>query len=68
MKELRYHPKYFEMILNTAIDGFHIFKPALNDEEEAAKENEDQEKEDMSKIPVIKESELSNFLAKMSLQ
>lgn len=68
MKELRYHPKYYEMILSTAGDGFHIFKPALNDEDEAAKEREEaEEKEDMSKVPVIKESELNSFLNKMSL-
>jgi len=50
MKEMRYHPKYYDMIISTAVDGFHIFKPALNDEEEANKELEDLEKEDMSKI------------------
>lgn len=50
MKELRYHPKYYDMIISTAVDGFHIFKPALNDEEEANKELEELEKEDMSKI------------------
>lgn len=67
MKELRYHPKYYEMLLSTAVDGFHIFKPALNDEDEAKQEQEDLENEDMSKIPIIKESELSSYLAKLSL-
>ncbi|EAS04841.1 histone-binding protein RBBP4 or subunit C of Caf1 complex protein (macronuclear) [Tetrahymena thermophila SB210] len=67
MKELRYHPKYYEMIVSTAADGFHIFKPALNDEEENEKEKEDLENEDLSKIPKIKESDLNAYLAKMSL-
>ena len=43
MKELRYHPKYYEMIISTSQDGFHIFKPALDDEEEAIKEKEEEE-------------------------
>lgn len=31
MKELKYHPIYYEMIMSTANDGFHLFKPALDD-------------------------------------
>ena len=30
MKELRYHPVYPDLIMNTAQDGFHVFKPALD--------------------------------------
>jgi len=49
MKELRYHPKYYDMIISTAVNGFLAFKPALNDEEKTNKELEDLEKEDMFK-------------------
>ncbi len=31
MKELRFHPIYFEMIISTAGSGFHLFKPSLDD-------------------------------------
>ena len=52
MKELKYHPIYYDVILSTASDGFHIFKPALDDV------NDDESEEDPKEIPKIKESEL----------
>ncbi len=27
----RYHPNYYEMVLATGSNGFHAFKPAIND-------------------------------------
>ncbi len=27
----RYHPNYYEMICATGSNGFHAFKPAIND-------------------------------------
>ena len=68
MKELRYHPRYNEMIISTSLDGFNVFKPALDDEEEANREKEEEEEEnDKGKIKVIKESELNDYLARLSL-
>ena len=29
--KVRYHPNYFEMLLATGSNGFHVFKPAIND-------------------------------------
>ena len=31
MKELRYHPLYPELIGCTSLDGFNLFKPALDE-------------------------------------
>mgnify|MGYP006079133141 CR=1 FL=1 len=28
---IRYHPTYYEMILSTGSNGFHVFKPAINE-------------------------------------
>eukprot|EP01017_Pseudomicrothorax_dubius_P048078 TRINITY_DN8696_c0_g1_i1.p1 TRINITY_DN8696_c0_g1~~TRINITY_DN8696_c0_g1_i1.p1 ORF type:complete len:560 (+),score=176.48 TRINITY_DN8696_c0_g1_i1:124-1803(+) len=33
VKELRWHPVYTEMIISTAANGFHAFKPNLEDDE-----------------------------------
>lgn len=44
LKELRYHPLYYEMLVSTSATGFNIFKPTLDEEEEACSESEDDEK------------------------
>lgn len=31
IKEIMYHPNYYEMVLATGSNGFHAFKPAIND-------------------------------------
>lgn len=31
MKELRYHPLLFDMIVSTSGDSLHVFKPNLDD-------------------------------------
>lgn len=31
IKEIMYHPNYYEMICATGSNGFHAFKPAIND-------------------------------------
>ena len=32
MKELRYHPIYYEVLISTSNDGIHAFKPAFDEE------------------------------------
>jgi len=31
MKELRYHPLYYDMIVSTSGDSLHVFKPNFED-------------------------------------
>lgn len=62
IKEIMFHPIYWEMVLSTSNNGFNVFKPNLKgvDEESAGEEDE-------GKIPKIKEEELDKYLEKMSL-
>lgn len=43
MKELRYHPLYYDMIVSTSGDSLHVFKPNLDDvsSENSQDDNED---------------------------
>ncbi len=58
---MRFHPIYYEVILSTSGDGFHIFKPALDDD---LSEDENEREKD---IPKIKESDLNKFFGDMNL-
>ena len=31
MKEIRYHPIYFDMVVSTSGDSLHVFKPNLDE-------------------------------------
>jgi len=63
MKELKYHPLYYEMLICTAEDGFNLFKPALNEDL-----SEDEEEDDgHEQIPEIKEKDLEKYLNRLSL-
>lgn len=65
VKELSFHPIYWEMIISTSNTGFHLFKPNLNDEGNDGEEGENEE--DETKIPKIREEDLDKYLEKMSL-
>lgn len=64
IKEICFHPIYYEMMISTSNTGFNIFKPNLTDGDE---ENEGEEEEDEKKIPKIREEDLDKYLEKMSL-
>lgn len=36
-----YHPNYFEMVLATGSNGFHVFKPAINEAAASLSDEED---------------------------
>lgn len=61
MKELRFHPIYYEMVLSTANNGFHIFKPAL-DELPSAETSENNDE-----VQIVKESDLEKYFSNMSI-
>ena len=63
IKEIAFHPVYYEMLISSAIDGINIFKPSF--EMPPPEENEDF-KEDLKKPPV-KEEDLDRYLSRMSL-
>ena len=65
VKEICFHPIYWEMLISTSNTGFNLFKPNLNEENEG-EENEENE-EDEKKIPKIREEDLDKYLEKMSL-
>lgn len=65
VKEIAFHPIYWEMLISTSNSGFHLFKPNLNEENNEGEEGENEE--DEKNIPKIKEEELDKYLAKMSL-
>jgi hypothetical protein len=56
---------FYEMLISTAKNGFHLFKPSLDREEELKKEEDDDD--DPKKIPVIREKDLEAYLDKLSL-
>lgn len=64
IKEVCYHPVYFEMLVSTSLDAVNIFKPAFEMPEEDLDERAD--KEDL-KRPPIHEEELDKYLERMSL-
>lgn len=61
IKELKYHPIYNEVVGATGHNGFHVFKPCLDDEIES------EHSENMFNNEVIKESELDQKLAQMKI-
>lgn len=61
LKELKYHPVYFEMLTSTSASGFNVFKPTLDEESSKSSSSE-------GEIPVIKESDLDEYFGKMSLK
>jgi len=63
IKEIRYHPYYYEMVVSTALNGFHVFKPNLDD----YNAREEEEEEDPSKIQKIKEKDLDRYLHNMKI-
>lgn len=63
IKELRYHPVYYEMIVSTAANGLNAFKPSFTGPED----DEDGDEEDLKKPP-IREEELEEFLGRLSLK
>ncbi|CAD8113164.1 unnamed protein product [Paramecium primaurelia] len=64
LKELKYHPVYYEMIVSTSANGFNVFKPTLDEEEKKSEQSE----EDQDQIPVIKEEDLNKYFQQMSIQ
>ncbi|CAD8210558.1 unnamed protein product [Paramecium octaurelia] len=64
LKELKYHPIYYEMIVSTSANGFNVFKPTLDEEEKKSEQSE----EDQAQIPVIKEEDLNKYFQQMSIQ
>ena len=64
VKEIGFHPLFWEMIISTSNTGFHLFKPNLTDGEA---EGEGENEEDEKNIPKIREEELDKYLEKMSL-
>ena len=36
----RYHPRYYEMLVSTAGDGFHIFKPNFEEDSDHGDEED----------------------------
>ena len=63
IKEIMYHPVYREMLLCTGSNGFHAFKPAIN---ELAVSSES-DGENLKEVHQIDEKELDDYMAKMSL-
>lgn len=51
IKELRFHPRWKEVLLTTAQSGFNIFKPAINDD--AASEEDSEEETRLDIIPTL---------------
>eukprot|EP01016_Furgasonia_blochmanni_P047994 TRINITY_DN7107_c0_g1_i1.p1 TRINITY_DN7107_c0_g1~~TRINITY_DN7107_c0_g1_i1.p1 ORF type:complete len:587 (+),score=125.17 TRINITY_DN7107_c0_g1_i1:304-2064(+) len=41
IKEIRYHPRFYEMLISTSNDGIHVFKP--NFSEDSVKEDDDED-------------------------
>ncbi len=66
VKEICFHPIYWEMLISTSNTGFHLFKPNLKDEADEG-DDEENEEEDEKKIPKIREEDLDKYLEKMSL-
>ena len=64
IKELCFHPVYFEMMVTTSLDAINIFKPALELPEPVLDEKADQE--DLKRPPLIEE-ELDRYLERMNL-
>ena len=62
MKELKYHPIYNDMVICTSLEGFHIFKPAF-DEEGSPSVSSDDDKE----IKIIREADLDKYFSKMKI-
>ena len=58
IKEICYHPVYYEMLASSASDGINIFKPCFEMPEE-----EHDCKEDL-KRPAIREEDLDAFLGR----
>lgn len=64
IKEICFHPIYWEMVISTANSGFNVFKPNLSG---ADPDSSTEEVEDEKAIPKIKEEDLDRYLEKMSL-
>lgn len=60
---IRYHPTYYEMILSTGSNGFHVFKPAINEIAVSSSGEEDDPKD----IQKINEKDLDTYLGNMDL-
>ncbi len=58
-----YHPNYFEMVLSTGSNGFHVFKPAIN-ELAVSSEGED---DDPKHIMKVNEKDLDEYLGKLNI-
>ena len=58
IKEIRYHPVYYEMMVSSASDGINIFKPCFDLPEQEFDCNED-----LKRRP-IREQDLDKFLGR----
>lgn len=58
IKEIRFHPIYYEMLVSTASNGINIFKPCFTG-------GDDDDDEGMDEP--IQESELEDYLNKLSI-
>lgn len=65
IKEIKFHPVYFEMTVSSSIESINLFKPNYEPPEEDNAEEHD--KEDLKREP-IKEEDLPKLLGRMKLE
>lgn len=66
IKEISYHPVYFEMLISTSLDSINIFKPAF-EMPDPLNEDDKIDREDL-KRPPIREEDLDKYIERMSLE